>query len=746
MALAPAFVSAGGPIQRPAVERPSVAVSTPELASSPGSQASKALAAGSLALVLGSRAKPRQSRKGLRVVPTRTVRNAAPPGVYCESAEKCIRRKTRTVYVGEVPVGSEHPIATQTMTTTLTSDVDGTVEQIMKCAEMGIDIVRVTVQGMTEAKACEHIKKKLLEKGCKTPIVADIHFTPKVALVCADFVDKVRVNPGNFADGRKSFDTISELTEEDVKEAQEAIEEALTPLVLKLKEQGKAMRIGVNHGSLAERILFQYGDSPEGMVASAIEFGEICRKHDYHDFIFSMKSSNPQVMVNAYRQLAREMYKLGWDYPLHLGVTEAGGGADGRIKSAVGIGALLLDGLGDTIRVSLTEDPEFEAKPCIALRGAAEEALSKGVEPFDEHTKRREGVFYRRECSWPIDVPLNHDGSVFARMSVKELADLDIQKLCDRLGLRLRADGDVQMEWKSVDAVVLDGMVTPNVGVKLKTLLDVPTGVICKAGPNVPEGATVMVTAAEAAKGDKMDERLGGYAIVFDGEESEEMMLDAINKTSPRFALLKPNARHGRTFVSRRFFAKLSQCKSSVPVMLWFEYPKEDGKDQDDVVVDASADFGSLFVDGMGEGLLWDAEELSADMLRESSFNLLQASRMRISKTEFISCPSCGRTLFNLQETTAKIQERTGHLPGVRIAVMGCIVNGPGEMADADFGYVGSGVGKVDLYVKYDCVKRGIPSENAVEALVDLIKENDRWTEPADAEDVEAEVGAVAVL
>ncbi|CAK9060236.1 unnamed protein product [Durusdinium trenchii] len=398
----------------------------------------------------------------------------------------------------------------------------------MKCAEMGIDIVRVTVQGMTEAKACEHIKKKLLEKGCKTPIVADIHFTPKVALVCADFVDKVRVNPGNFADGRKSFDTISELTEEDVKEAQEAIEEALTPLVLKLKEQGKAMRIGVNHGSLAERILFQYGDSPEGMVASAIEFGEICRKHDYHDFIFSMKSSNPQVMVNAYRQLAREMYKLGWDYPLHLGVTEAGGGADGRIKSAVGIGALLLDGLGDTIRVSLTEDPEFEAKPCIALRGWVSCRIS--LKPIHGLVVSKELFsFWSTRCSWPIDVPLNHDGSVFARMSVKELADLDIQKLCDRLGLRLRADGDVQMEWKSVDAVVLDGMVTPNVGVKLKTLLDVPTGVICKAGPNVPEGVRSSRCGGVFLCVCVGDERLGGYAIVFDGEESEDGRCGATN-------------------------------------------------------------------------------------------------------------------------------------------------------------------------------------------------------------------------
>lgn len=746
MALAPAFVAANsGPLSHLVQQERPRTVSTPEVSTSRSQGSKAAVAAGSLALVLGSRTKGVRRAKKVHVVPTRTTRPAAPSGVYCEAAEKCERRKTRTVYVGEVPVGSEHPIATQTMTTTLTSDVDGPVEQIKKCADMGIDIVRITVQGMKEAKACEGIKKKLLEDGYKTPIVADIHFTPKVALVCADFVDKVRVNPGNFTEGRKSFDTIDELSEEDIKEAQDAIEEALTPLVLKLKEQNKAMRIGVNHGSLSERILFQYGDSPEGMVASAIEFGEVCRKHDFHNFIFSMKSSNPQVMVNAYRQLAREMYKLGWDYPLHLGVTEAGGGADGRIKSAVGIGALLLDGLGDTIRVSLTEDPEYEAKPCVALRGVAEQALGKGVEPFEEKTDRRKGVFYRRECTWPIDVPLNQDGSVFARMSVKELASLDTAQMCDRLGLRLRADGDVQKDWKSVDVVVLDGMVTPNVGVKLKTLMDVPTGVICKAGPNVPDGATILVTCEDAAEGEKMSERLGGYAMVFNGEESEETMLAALNNASPRLVMLKPKS-DGRTFLARRFFAKLRQCESSVPAMLWYEYPKEEGKDQDDVVVNASADFGSLFVDGMGEGLLWDAEELAPDMLRESSFNLLQASRMRISKTEFISCPSCGRTLFNLQDTTAKIQERTGHLPGVRIAVMGCIVNGPGEMADADFGYVGSGVGKIDLYVKYDCVKRGIPSENAVEALVDLIKENGRWTEPADAEDVEAEVGAVAVL
>jgi len=282
----------------------------------------------------------------------------------------------------------------------------------------------------------------------------------------------------------------------------------------------------------------------------------------------------------------------------------------------------------------------------------------------------------------------------------------------------------------------------------MKTLLDVPMGVICQDGPNVPVGATVMVTADKAAEGDAKTERVGGYALVFTGEESEEVMQKALKNVKPRMLLLKPTSAYARTFTSRRFFAALSQIEEgkSVPTMLWFTYPKEEGQDEDDVVVRSSADFGSLFVDGMGEGILWDAEDLDADALREASFNLLQASRMRISKTEFISCPSCGRTLFNLQDTTAKIQDRTGHLPGVRIAVMGCIVNGPGEMADADFGYVGSGVGKIDLYVNYDVVKRAIPSESAVEALVDLIKLHGKWQEPSDGEDVEAEVGAVAVF
>jgi (E)-4-hydroxy-3-methylbut-2-enyl-diphosphate synthase len=655
---------------------------------------------------------------------------ALPPGGYTASAEKIVRRKTRTVWVGEVPVGSDHPVATQTMTTTKTDDVEATVAQIKRCADAGVDIVRITVQGGKEAKACEHIKRRLLEDGYKTPLVADIHFTPKVALKVADHVDKVRVNPGNFADGRKSFDSIEELTEEDKAEALKDIEESFTPLVLKLKALNKSLRIGVNHGSLSERILFQYGDSPEGMVASAVEFGQICRKHDYHNFIFSMKSSNPRVMVNAYRSLAREMYRLGWDYPLHLGVTEAGGGSDGRIKSAAGIGALLLDGLGDTIRVSLTEDPEYEAGPTNALREVANEAAGKGIEEFTEPQGRREGRFSQRKIDFPIDVPLNQDGSVLSLTSVKEVDALDTPALCERYGLRLRQDGDIQKDWTSFDAVVFDEPLTESVAQKVQMILDVPMGVLCREGEYAPEGVTIMLDAADV-KGE-LPHRLGGYALIFNGEESSEEIKAAVERTSPRLILFKPKSLDAVTFVGRRFLTRVGEIEAgkAVPVMFWFHYPKVDGQDEDASVVKASADFGSLFIDGFGEGVLWSADEMDATLLRESSFNLLQACRMRISKTEFISCPSCGRTLFNLQDTTKKIQDRTGHLPGVRIAVMGCIVNGPGEMADADFGYVGSVPGKIDLYVNYDCVKRGIKSEFAVDALVDLIKEHGKWQDP----------------
>jgi (E)-4-hydroxy-3-methylbut-2-enyl-diphosphate synthase len=464
---------------------------------------------------------------------------------YSEAAERCVRRKTRTVKIGAVNIGSDHPVACQTMTTTLTHDVEATVAQIKKCSHEGIDIVRITVQGMREAKACEGIRKRLDEDGYTIPIVADIHFTPKVALKCAEFVDKVRVNPGNFIDGRKSFDTISDEADTAalVAESQKQIEKNLTPLVLKLKEYGKALRIGVNHGSMSERILFQYGDTPEGMVASAIEFGDICRKHDFHNFVFSMKSSNPKVMVEAYRSLAREMNRLDeiairegterWNYPLHLGVTEAGGGADGRIKSATGIGALLLDGLGDTVRVSLTEDPELEAAPCVKLANIAKTAaLSKGVEPFEEPSGRRDGPVPRRKCDFPLDVPLNSDGSVFCAITADELRSLDEAKMPEMLGLRMRKDGHLQKEPKSVDAVVMDCPIPEHVGEQVRQILNMPQGFVCRPGPHEVEGCTHMVDASDVK--DPLPERLGGYAVVFNGEEPLDVMKATLEKTSPR--------------------------------------------------------------------------------------------------------------------------------------------------------------------------------------------------------------------
>jgi len=655
-----------------------------------------------------------------------------PPGGYCDSSSTSTRRKTRTVFIGNVPVGSDHPVATQTMATTPTEDVEATVAQIKSCADAGIDIVRITVQGGKQAKAVEHIKRRLLEDGYTVPLVADIHFTPKVALMVADHIDKVRVNPGNFADGRKSFDTLTELTEDDIEEAKAEIEKSLVPLILKLKSMNKSMRIGVNHGSLSERILFQYGDSPEGMVASAVEFAEICRKHDYHNIIFSMKSSNPRVMVQAYRALAREMYKRDWDYPLHLGVTEAGGGSDGRIKSAAGIGALLLDGIGDTIRVSLTEDPEFEAQPTAALRDAGAAAQGNGIPEFEELSARREGQLVKRKVEYPLDVPLNKDGSVLVSSSVEELKSMSVQELCARFGLRLRKDGDVQKDWQSADAVVFDEALDESLKEKIQILLEVPTGVICRDGPYVPDGATLMVDAS--ALTEDLPQRIGGYALVFTGDESREAIKEAVDKAQPRFIILKPQSQTAVTFIGRRFMSHLIALECEAPVMFWFRYPKVAGETEDDVIIKASADYGSLFIDGYGEGVLWDVEGLDT---RESTFNLLQACRMRISKTEFISCPSCGRTLFDLQTTTKRIEDRTGHLPGVRIAVMGCIVNGPGEMADADFGYVGSVPGKVDLYVNYDKVKVGIPSDDAVDALVDLIKEHGKWQDPPSEEEDE---------
>ncbi|KAH9660835.1 4-hydroxy-3-methylbut-2-en-1-yl diphosphate synthase (ferredoxin) [Citrus sinensis] len=641
---------------------------------------------------------------------------------YCESIHKTVRRKTRTVMVGNVAIGSEHPIRVQTMTTNDTKDVAGTVEEVMRIADQGADLVRITVQGKREADACFEIKNTLVQKNYNIPLVADIHFAPSVALRVAECFDKIRVNPGNFADRRAQFQQL-EYTDDEYQKELEHIEEVFSPLVEKCKKYGRAVRIGTNHGSLSDRIMSYYGDSPRGMVESAFEFARICRKLDFHNFVFSMKASNPVVMVQAYRLLVAEMYVHGWDYPLHLGVTEAGEGEDGRMKSAIGIGTLLQDGLGDTIRVSLTEPPEKEIDPCrrLANLGMRAAELQQGVAPFEEK-HRHYFDFQRRSGQLPIQKEgeevdyrgvLHRDGSVLMSVSLDQL------KAPELLYKSLAAKLVVGMPFKdlaTVDSILLrelpsvddhDALTKPLPhAMVLVNLQELSTG----AYKLLPEGTRLVVS----LRGDESYEEL-------------EILKD-IDATMILHDLPFNEDKIGRVQAARRLFEYLSENNLNFPVIHHIQFPN--GIHRDDLVIGAGSNVGALLVDGLGDGLLLEAPGQDFDFLRDTSFNLLQGCRMRNTKTEYVSCPSCGRTLFDLQEISAEIREKTSHLPGVSIAIMGCIVNGPGEMADADFGYVGGAPGKIDLYVGKTVVKRGIAMEQATDALIQLIKDHGRWAEP----------------
>nr|XP_027190993.1 4-hydroxy-3-methylbut-2-en-1-yl diphosphate synthase (ferredoxin), chloroplastic [Cicer arietinum] len=662
---------------------------------------------------------------------------------YCESLHKTVRRKTRTVTVGDVTIGSEHPIRIQTMTTTDTKDVAGTVEQVMKIADKGADIVRITVQGKKEADACFEIKNSLVQKNYNIPLVADIHFAPTVALRVAECFDKIRVNPGNFADRRAQFE-ILEYTEDDYQKELEHIEQVFTPLVEKCKKYGRAMRIGTNHGSLSDRIMSYYGDSPRGMVESAFEFARICRKLDYHNFVFSMKASNPVVMVQAYRLLVAEMYVQGWDYPLHLGVTEAGEGEDGRMKSAIGIGTLLQDGLGDTIRVSLTEPPEEEIDPCTRLANLGMRAaeLQKGVAPFEEK-HRHYFDFQRRTGQLPVQKEgeevdyrgtLHRDGSVLMSVSLDQL------KMPELLYKSLAAKLVVGMPFKdlaTVDSILvreLPPVDDVDARLALKRLIDISMGVITPLSEQLTKplpNALVLVNLKELSTGaDKLLPQGTRLVVSVRGDEPYEELeiLKDVDATMLLHDLPYTEDRVSRVHAARRLFEYLSDSSLNFPVIHHIQFPN--GIHRDDLVIGAGSHAGALLVDGLGDGLLLEAADKDFDFLRNTSFNLLQGCRMRNTKTEYVSCPSCGRTLFDLQVISAEIREKTSHLPGVSIAIMGCIVNGPGEMADADFGYVGGAPGKIDLYVGKTVVKRGIAMEQATDALIDLIKEHGRWVDP----------------
>lgn len=684
---------------------------------------------------------------------------------YCEDLNFVTRRKTRTVNCGPINFGSEHPIVRQTMATTNTADVDATVEQIMRCADTGFDLVRITVQGKKEADAAARIRESLFKKGYDIPLCADMHFQPKVALMVADCLEKIRINPGNFADGRKDFEEKIYETEEDYFSERQYLLDAMYPLVERCKELNRCMRIGTNHGSLSSRVLSFYGDTPRGMVESAIEFADICRAQDYHNFVFSMKASNPLVMVQSYRLLAAEQYRMGWDYPLHLGVTEAGEGEDGRMKSAVGIGTLLADGLGDTVRVSLTEDPEFEFEPCNRLAEIAQSRLAinpeakkkqAAVKPYKDTRditayQRRAGSLPEQKEGDVADVRgfLHRDGSVFSVVTPEMLTKENVQYLYQELGCKTA----VGMPFK--DIATSDSIYMPTIPpssdtesrTALRRLIEVSVGVIVPAAELEKDplpNAVALLSLEEAIANDgKLPDGAIRLAISLDGDEDEEQILK-IKELKPIVVMLKPKEEISHLHAARRVFEIFNANDIDTAVVHHFT---TDTENPDELALQIGTQIGSQLTDGNGDGVMIEQvgtkKAFSVDYVRKTSFALLQGSRLRNTKTEFVSCPSCGRTLFDLQETTNNIQEATGHLPGVTIAVMGCIVNGPGEMADADFGYVGTVPGKVDLYYGKEVVKKGIPNDNAVDALVELIKEYDMWKDKEE-ESEEEEAALVA--
>ncbi len=644
---------------------------------------------------------------------------------YCESTFQTKRWKTAEVKVGMVGVGGDNPIRIQSMTTSNTRNAEATMNQIIRLADAGCEIARVTVQGMKEAETCEAIKNGLVRKGYLIPLVADIHFFPPAAMRVADFVDKVRINPGNYVDKRASFKTLEYNDESYAKEI-ERIEEKFTPLVEKCKKLKRAMRIGTNHGSLSDRIMNRYGDTPKGMVESALEFARICRKLEYHDLLFSMKSSNPLVMIHAYRLLVAEMRALGWNYPLHLGVTEAGEGEEGRIKSAMGIGALLLDGIGDTIRVSLTEDPWNEIDPCQRLIALAKqyEYEGEGTPPFEEKHRSMEAI-RRRPVMFPKNIALHRDGSVFLQPTKEELFSPTLYKKLGCDGER----GTFKLKVSSVDSLIID---EKHKGRETRAILHpLKEGGVSLLSPDPEEGEVPLLPLQEAFLAYQHQAKINRFVLSFAEKPPLAVLIqEEPHKEWEKLELLRPSLivlsplRH-RLHYCRQFFDWLQDRQLLIPVILRFSYSCS----KEDLIIQSAGEYGALLCDGLGEGV-WIEGPYDVELLRQLSFNLLQSARMRTSKTDFISCPSCGRTLFDLQDVSKRIRERTSHLPGVKIAIMGCIVNGPGEMADADFGYVGSKPGMIDLYVGKQCVEKEIHFAEADDRLVELIKAHGRWVEP----------------
>lgn len=639
-----------------------------------------------------------------------------------------LRRKTRVVYVGQVAVGGNHPIRVQSMCTSDTKNTNAVVSEMQRIVAAGCEIIRVTVPTKADCDNLKNIRAEMARRGLKVPLVADIHFTPSIAMEVVDFVEKVRINPGNFVD-KKLFKS-REYTDAEYSEELAHIAEKFIPLVRKCKERGVAMRIGTNHGSLSDRIMNRYGDTVEGMVESALEFLRLAREENYHDIVLSMKASNPQVMITAYRQLAQKLDELGWDYPFHLGVTEAGEGEDARVKSALGIGTLLEEGIGDTIRVSLTEDSEHEVPVAMLLAQTANQKQSvtaleadmhKNEIPRPQFASKDFSASYERRQTVEIPVGQVPHGNqnpprVWTRVTPKNFDEFLKSQNVD-----IRFEGvEISPEHASPDFITqirAQGFAIALHSPQMATLIE-SQGVdklVWEVESLVKfeqDFLQLLQNSKRAALEICLDvDRLDlGAALTQIAQIAREQGIILSLKTAHPFR------------AHRQLATELNQRKIKWPVHLRYT------QGMIPAIIDASIKLGAQLVDGFGDSIQMTTPLGFKENLN-LSYAILQATRTRISKTEFIACPSCGRTLFDLQDVTARIKAKTSHLKGVKIAIMGCIVNGPGEMADADFGYVGTGTGKISLYVGKNCVQRNLPEENALENLIGLIREHGKWVE-----------------
>ncbi|NTE00853.1 (E)-4-hydroxy-3-methylbut-2-enyl-diphosphate synthase [Agrobacterium tumefaciens] len=645
-------------------------------------------------------------------------------GGYCNSLTQYSRFLTREVKIGDIALGGHNPIRIQSMTTTDTMDTIGTVEQTIRMVESGCEYVRITAPSIKEAENLANIKKELRLRGYDVPLIADIHFTPNAAEMAARIVEKVRVNPGNYAD-KKKFENL-EYTQDAYTAELERINKKFIPLIKICKEYGTAMRIGTNHGSLSDRIMSHYGDTPRGMVESAMEFIRMCEAENYYNLVISMKASNTQVMVQAYRLLVETMVKEGMNYPLHLGVTEAGDGEDGRIKSAVGIGTLLEDGLGDTIRVSLTEDPEFEAPVAKALadryvKRSLESEVRSSESPIILPTLNTQLPTYspyaysRRITQSVQHIGDHHHPLVMIDVSKENLKD---PYFLSSVGYKYSAGLDkYNLADQACDLAFLgDNLPSFSFPGNLKQVYNYHTWLKLRDKNNCHP----LFSLEEFSRAEVKDEFLNFVRI--DASQLTTLTTASLNNV---VLILETSAKHGMA-EQRAFFVALQTRNIQIPVIIRRRY---ENLDADTLMLYAATDLGAIFTDGFGDGIWIDGQGQDLALINSTSFGILQATRTRISKTEYISCPSCGRTLFDLQETTQLIRSRTDHLKGLKIGIMGCIVNGPGEMADADYGYVGTGPDKITLYRGQEVVKKNVTTAFALDELIEIIKNDGNWVE-----------------